>query len=125
MAEMPKYYFEREDIKMKNLNKARVANSRTLEFRNKEEMWKYLLCINEILVPYSEELIHTGPRRNDPEREFWMKKGIKIDFWDNENMVDILVKGDDFKRIEHLFIREKIRDHKCKYVFKGFEEAWA
>lgn len=110
---------EREDFKMKNLNKVRIANSKTLEFKNKEEMWKFLFSINEILIPYSEEMMYG---KND-EIIFWMKKGIKINYWQDENMVDILVKAEDFRKIEHLFKKENIRRGKNKFVFKGFEEA--
>ena len=82
-------------------------------------MWKFLFSINEILIPYSEEMMYG---KND-EVIFWMKKGIKINYWQNENMVDILVKAEDFRKIEFLFKKENIRRGKNKFVFKGFEEA--
>lgn len=112
---------ESEDLKMKNLNKVRIANSKTLEFKNKEEMWKFLFSINEILVPYSEESIRIAKGKD--EMTFWMKRGIKIDWWPDENLVDILVKAEDFRKIEHLFRKEHLRSGKNKFVFKGFEEA--
>ena len=106
---------------MKNLNKVRIANSKTLEFKNKEEMWKFLFSINEILIPYSDESIRIA--NGDTERIFWMKKGIKVNWWIDENLVDILVKAEDFRKIEHLFNKEHLRRGKYKFVFKGFEEA--
>ena len=112
---------ESEDFKMKNLNKVRIANSKTLEFKNKEEMWKFLFSINEILIPYSDESIRIA--NGDAELIFWMKKGIKVNWWIDENLVDILVKAEDFRKIEHLFNKEHLRRGKYKFVFKGFEEA--
>ena len=104
---------------MKNLNKVRIANSKTLEFKNKELPRTPSLMSMKILIPYSEEMMYG----KDDEIVFWMKKGIKINYWQNENMVDILVKAEDFRKIEHLFKKENIRRGKNKFVFKGFEEA--
>lgn len=105
---------------MKNVNKVRTANSRTLEFKNKEEMWKLLFMISDLLIPYSDELI-SAYKRND-ETVYWMKKGIKYGWWYDDNLVDILIKAEDFRRIEFLFRKEHLRKGKNKFVFRGFKE---
>ena len=104
---------------MKNEKMVRTANSKTLEFKSKEEMWKFLFLIKDLLVPYSDEMVRPYVRK-DSERAFWMKQGIKINYWTSENLVDILISAEDFKKIESMFKKENLRRGKNKFIFVGY-----
>ena len=104
---------------MKNEKMVRTANSKTLEFKSKEEMWKFLFLIKDLLVPYSDESVGPYVKENS-EKAFWMKQGIKINYWADENLVDILIRYEDFKKIESMFKKENLRRGRNKFRFVGY-----
>lgn len=104
---------------MKNINKVRTANSKLLQFKNEADMWKMLFEIKEFLVPYSEETISTYKKYDDVV--YWMRRGIRTGYWNNgEDKVyaDILIRAEDFKKIEHLFKKESFRRGKSVWILK-------
>lgn len=109
--------------------------TKRMKFKDSGSMNRFLLLYMDIFVPYSEATIvqanyvSDGKCRdrkgNITKRSYghhdenvtnMMRKGYRV--YDNER-VDVHVEPDDFKVMERLFKKEKVRSNCYMYVFEG------
>lgn len=112
-----------------------AARTRRMKFKDSGSMFRFLLMYMDVFVPYSEATIiqanyvSDGKCRdrkgNITKRSYghhdenvtnMMRKGYRI--YDSKR-VDIHIEAEDFKSIEGLFMKERIRPNSFMYVFEG------
>lgn len=118
---------------MKNLNKVRTSRGYFLEFKDEEQMWKFLFLYKDLLVPYSEQTIREAKSFEDRHKDElflyhkrlgnyqWLRFGIDLRMWsdnDEEIIVKVLMRPEDFNNIKGMFKKEVLRRGTSKYVLQ-------